>query len=178
MPGPEARGHEAGPESSRESMIRMLRLLFTSVLFCSALFGTDYRVLSRVHTVYILGMSNGLDQFLANRLTSSGAAWVVLDPARADAVLTDRLDEIFWTWLNGRYPLESKVPAPAHRDDLRSKELTGVSGKVRGTVFLVDPKSRLVLWSCYHQAKKATADEMDHAAAQVAKHLKAGLGRK
>jgi hypothetical protein len=152
--------------------------LFTIALFGCALSGDDYRDLSKVRTVYILGMSNGLDQFLANRLTNSGVLWVVLDPARADAILTDRLDEGFWTWLNARYPLSSRAPIPERRDDLRSKNLIGPAGKIRGTVFLVDPKSRLVLWSSYNQAKKASADELDGVAMRVTKRLTNSLGGK
>jgi hypothetical protein len=150
--------------------------LLTATLLGCALFGADFRVLSRVHTVYILGMPNGLDQFLANRLTSSGIVWVVLDPARADAIFTDKLDETFWGWLNGRYPLERRGPASS--DDLRAKNLFGPSGKIRGTLFLVDPKSRLVLWSCYDQAKTASANELDHVAVRVTKRLKTSLQKK
>jgi len=152
--------------------------LFTVALIGCTLFGGDYRELSTVHTVYILGMSNGLDQFLANRLTNSGVLWVVLDPAKADAILTDRLDEGFWGWLNARYPTSSRAPVPERRDDLRSKNLTGPTGRIRGTVFLVDPKSRLVLWSSYNQAKKASADELDGVAVRVTRSLTESLGGK
>jgi hypothetical protein len=153
-------------------------LLFTIALFGCALSGGDYRDLSKVRTVYILGMSYGLDQFLANRLTNSGVLWVVLDPARADAIMTDKLDEGFWTWLNARYPLSSRAPMPESRDDLRSKNVIGPTGRIRGTVFLVDPKSRLVLWSSYDQAKKASADELDGVAMRVTKRLTNSLGEK
>jgi len=152
--------------------------LFTVALFGCALSGGDFRELSRVRTIYILGMSNGLDQFLANRLTNSGVLWVVLDPLRADAILTDRLDEGFWTWLNARYPLSSKAPIPERGDDLRSKSLMGLTGRTRGTVFLVDPRSRLVLWSSYNQPRKASADELDSVAVRVTKSLTNSLGGK
>lgn len=147
-------------------------------LFCCTLLSADFRVLSRVHTVYIVGMSNGLDQYLSNRLTSNGVVWIVLDPARADAILTDRLDETFWSWLNGRYPLQSKAPQPARGDDLRARDLMGANNRIRGNVFLVDPRSRLVLWSCYDEPKRASADELDHVAVRVTKRLKASLGKK
>ena len=71
-----------------------LHLLFGLALLCVPAQADDYRDLKQVKTVYILGMVNGLDQFLANRLTNSGAIWVVLDPVNADAILTDRLDGV------------------------------------------------------------------------------------
>ena len=158
--------------------MKIRRVLFMAAWFCCALFGADFRVLSRVHTVYVVGMSNGLDQYLSNRLNSNGVVWIVLDPARADAILTDRLDETFWSWLNARYPLQSKAPLPAHGDDLRAGDLIGGNSRIRGNLFLVDPKSRLVLWSCYDRAKNASADELDHVAARVTKRLKVSLGKK
>jgi len=153
--------------------------LFAIALFCSELWGEDFRVLSRVHTVYILGMSNGLDQFLANRLTNSGLIWVVLDPAKADAIMTDRLDDTFWNWLNARYPLSAlKAPLPGREDDLRYKSMIAETGKIRGTVFLVDPKSRLVLWSSYAQTRTGSSDALDQVAERVTKRLTISLGGK
>jgi hypothetical protein len=150
--------------------------LIPAALFCFSLFGNnDFRELSRVHTVYIMAMANGLDQFLANRFTNAGVLWVVLDPARADAILTDRLDEEFWKWLNMRYPASRTSPPTA--DDLRPKNLDQPPGPIRGTIFLVDPKTGLVLWSAYDQARKGSPDEMDQVAARVTKRLVASVGK-
>ncbi len=66
---------------------------------------------ARVHTVYLLPMTNGLDQYLANRLTNLGVFQVVADPKKADAVLTDRLGAAFETRLAELYP-EAPPPAP------------------------------------------------------------------
>jgi hypothetical protein len=181
MPKPAGKENKGAARARHRLSNQLMRfnwpLLMVALLSC-VLSGGDYRDLSKVHTVYILGMSNGLDQFLANRLTNTGVLWVVLDPARADAIMTDRLDEGFWTWLNARYPLASKAPMPERKDDLRSKNMVGVTGSIRGTVFLVDPKSRLVLWSAYDQAKRASADELDGVAARVTKRLTSSLGAK
>ena len=68
----------------------------------------DARLSPNFSTVYILEMSNGLDQHLANRLTGERVMWVVLEPKRADAVLTESLDESFWTWLARTYPARSR----------------------------------------------------------------------
>ncbi len=45
--------------------------------------------LSQVHSVYVLPMANGYDQFLANHLAKSGLFEVVTDPKLADAVLSE-----------------------------------------------------------------------------------------
>jgi len=150
-------------------------ILFTAALFCSAaVSGDDFRELSKVHTVYIVGMSNGLDQFLASRLTSSDVLWVVLDPAKADAVLTDKLDEAFWGWLNSRFPAKES----SSKDDLRSRNVSRPAGTIRGTVFLIDPKSSLVLWSTYDQVNRASPAELDQAASRITSRLKIGLHKK
>lgn len=142
-------------------------------LLCAAVAtADDYRNLSRVKTVYIMAMSNGFEQYLASRLTSSGLLWVVLDPVNADAVVTDRLDEDFWKWLNERYPNRTKSPQLATVNDRRPDNIVGAVGaKVRGTLFLVDPKTRLVLWSVYDQVKKVSSDNLDQMAARVTKRL-------
>src|SRR5262245_20247145 len=107
------------------SNARVLAVL-AIVLLCRPGLADDYRDLTQVKTVYILGMAHGLDQFLANRLTNSGVFWVVLDPANADAIVTDKLDEDFWRWLSQRFPRASTKSAPAERqDDLRSGTLRG-----------------------------------------------------
>jgi hypothetical protein len=51
--------------------------------------------LAGVHKVYVLPMARGLDQYLANRLTTEHVFQVVTDPKTADAVLTDRIGEGF-----------------------------------------------------------------------------------
>jgi len=151
--------------------VRLWLLVVTFV--CAAVArADDYRNLSRVKTVYIMGMSNGFDQFLASRFTSSGLLWVVLDPVNADAVVTDRLDEDFWRWLNERYPNRARAPQSADMNDRRPDNIVGAVGpKVRGTLFLVDPKTRLVLWSVYDQVKKVSSDNLDQMAARVTKRL-------
>jgi hypothetical protein len=142
-------------------------------LLCGALFGSDFRDLSRVRTVYIVSMTAGLDQFLANRLTNSGSIWIVLDPTKADAILADRLDETFWSWLNARFPATSKTSVAD--GDLRAKNL---SPKMPGTVFLVDPRTRLVLWSSFDQPRTTSPDELDHVADRITKRLASSMAKK
>src|ERR1035441_8366419 len=88
----------------------MKRLLL--LLSCSAalLGGAE---LSGVHTVYVLSMSKGLDQYLANRLASDHLFQVVTDPKLADAFLTDRVGETLQSKLEEIFPPPpSEKPAP------------------------------------------------------------------
>jgi hypothetical protein len=156
-------------------MKAQLHTLLGLALLCGPALTDDYRDLTQVKTVYILGMANGLDQFLANRLTNTGAIWIVLDPINADAILTDRLDEDFWKWLTHRFPRTSANPAAAHtQDDLRS----GSPRASPGTVFLVDPRTRLVLWSSFESITKKSAAALDQVAARHARRLLNSIVRK
>jgi hypothetical protein len=54
----------------------------------------------------------------------------------------------------------------------------GVSGRGHGTVFLVDVKSRQVLWSFFDKPKNSNPHELDHTAERVVKQLKEDLSPK
>src|ERR1035437_3809165 len=134
--------------------MKRLALLFScsAALVCAA-------DLPNVHTVYVLKMSKGLDQFLANRLTSDHVFQIVTDPKLADAVFTDQIGEGFQMKLEEIFPApESEKPAPPPKpektDDqanpllgsdtvnkLSSPEANSSFGRSTGTVFLVDAKS-------------------------------------
>src|SRR5665811_1641927 len=89
------------------SMKRLAFLFSCSVAMLSA---AD---LSGVHKVYVLKMAKGLDQFLANRLTSDHIFQIVTDPKLADAVFTDQIGEAFQMKLEEIFPTpESQKPAP------------------------------------------------------------------
>ncbi len=60
--------------------------------------------LSDVHTVYVLKMSKGLDQYLANRLTNEHVFQIVTDPKLADAVLTEHIGDSFEAKLDELFP--------------------------------------------------------------------------
>src|SRR5215475_11536774 len=67
--------------------------------------------LSEVRNVYVLRMSKGLDQYLANHLTNGHVFQVVTDPKLADAILTDQIGEGFQAKLDELFPPEVKKPA-------------------------------------------------------------------
>jgi hypothetical protein len=51
-------------------------------------------------------------------------------------------------------------------------------GRAKGTVFLVDAKSRQVVWSVYQPAKGVTPKEMDRTANDIVSRLKRDLNPK
>jgi hypothetical protein len=131
----------------------------------------DVRPRPLARTVYIVGMANELDQYLASRLTSGAVLRVVVEPKRADVVLTDKLDEAFWAWTAVSYPM---APKPSHTN-FTFRKPSPPAKTDHGTVFLVDPRARVVLWSTYDRGRTASPDELDHTAGRIAKHLKASL---
>lgn len=54
----------------------------------------------------------------------------------------------------------------------------GVSGRGRGTLFLVDVKTRQVLWSVFEKPRNPSPQELDHTAQRVVKLLKEDLNPK
>jgi hypothetical protein len=73
--------------------------------------------LAGVHSVYLLPMARGMDQYLANRLTNERVFHVVTDPKLADAIFTDHLGEGFQAELEDFSPTPKppEPPKPACR---------------------------------------------------------------
>lgn len=163
--------------------------------------------LAESHTVFLLPMSHGLDQFIASRLARMHVLDVVTDPAKADTVLTDRVGAELQTRLDELYPppappkeaakpvakegekkeekKEEKPaahPAPPPFGDTANKlEKAGnmaTFGRGKGTIFLVDVKSRRVLWSAFDKPKNFTPQTLDQTAARIVKRLKDDLAPK
>jgi hypothetical protein len=134
--------------------------------------------LRQVNTVYILAMSGGMDQYLASSLTSMGVFQVVTDPLKADAIVTDKLGETFEGKLKELYdppPAESKEKDEKNNGFGAGTFRVGSTGRGRGNVFIVDRKSRGVLWSAYDPPKDSSTGEMSKTAQRIAKKLKTDL---
>jgi hypothetical protein len=164
--------------------------------FCSN--PTSAAELTGARTVYLLPMGRGLDQFIANRLTRMHVLQVVTDPAKADAVFTDDVGATLEGRLKDLYPpppTNEPVPVkekpetspvrgglPSMLGDTVNKAdqagSMGVSGRGRGTIFLVDVKSREVLWSAFEKPKNSSPRELDHTAERVVRLLKEDLSPK
>jgi|SRR5580693_9269716 hypothetical protein len=174
-------------------------------LFCGLVLGAAILTfaavnpqLKQVNTVYILAMNGGMDQFLANQITASGVFQVVTDPKKADAIITDHVGESFETKLTELYPppapptppgpppppADDEKPRAAGNDKKLALDLgagtqrvnSGARGK--GNLFIVDRKSRNVLWSTFEPPKDTTPEELSKTAEKVVKRLKLDLSDK
>ena len=145
--------------------------------------------LRQVNTVYILAMSGGMDQFLANQITTSGIFQVVTDPKNVDAIITDRVGETFETKLKELYPQPAPPAAPAEQNKASDKRegvdlgagaarVSSSTGRGKGNLFIVDRKSRTVLWSIFEPPKDSTPGELSKTAEKVVKRLKNDLSDK
>jgi len=149
-------------------------------------------------TVFLMPLSHGLDQFVANRLIRMHVLRVVTDPAKADSIITDQVGTGFEDRMNDLYPppapdtkraaKEKAADAPPERglgsmlgDTVNKPEKAGsmgLYGRGRGTMFLVDVQSRQVLWSAFEKPKNSSPRELDHAAERIVKRLKEDLAAK
>jgi hypothetical protein len=137
-------------------------------------------------------MNAGLDHYLAQHLTAAGVFQVVTDPQLAEAVFTDRLGKEFELLLQELYPPE---PQPQSRPaaeqtsgpqsegaagELKSEPRTRFSsfGRSRGNLFLVDRRTRAVLWSAYERPRTTASEELDRTARRLVERLKRTLGAK
>jgi hypothetical protein len=164
----------------------MFRRLCIATLAAAALFAqapAPNAELSQVQFVYLLPMGSGLDQYLANWLVRQNVYQVVTDPQRADAILTDHLGSTFQDKLNELYPPPPGEKKEADKD--KEKETGGFKGEVlkpmstftrgRGNVFLVELKSRRVIWSIYDRPRSSVPDELDKTSQRIVKQLKKSL---
>lgn len=173
----------------------MKRLLFllgwSGVLLC----GAD---VSGVHSVYMLPMSHGLDQHLANRLTNDHVFQVVTNAKNADAIFTDRIGEAFESQMDTLFP-PPEVEKPPKKEAKGAKKekddepksailptetinkqsnpaLSSTFGRGKGMVFLVDVKSRQVIWSSYEPPKGTAVMDIDKSAIDIVARLKKDMG--
>ena len=147
--------------------------------------------LKQVNAVYILSMGNGMDQYLANQLTTAGVVQVVTDPKKADAILTDRLGQPFENKLAELYPT-APTPEQVKKEEEAKEKATGRGGDTssgivrvtssfsssKGNFFLVDRNSRAVLWSVYEPSRDITPNALTKTAAKVVKRWQADLADK
>lgn len=160
---PLAKGGKAYHERMKRCQILIAA---ASLAWASCAFGAD---LHGVKTVYFLPMSGGLDQYLAVRLTSGGFLQVVTDPQKADALFTDHLGDAFEKSVDDLY---GAVPKTAD-SNAASPAFARVGGgqHSQGTFFLVDRKTRDVVWSDEESPKGTSPTEMRRIAERVSSRL-------
>ena len=161
--------------------------------------------LAQVKTVYLLPMSHGMDQYLADRLTHGGVVQVVTDPSKADALLTDHLGESFEAKVKELYPepkpvavsvkpdekkpddqqpddqkKDAKGPEAAAKSDELELKSSGpqhqpVPARSRGTIFLVKRGTGEVLWSAYNDPAIRQPKDLNRTAGKIADGLKKAM---
>jgi hypothetical protein len=146
--------------------------------------------LADVKAVYLLPMAHGMDQYLANHLAKAGTYQVVTDPLRADAVFTDRVGETLESQLKELYPAPKPVeekkkeapkePAAGAGSGSAPGEVSGTAAAAprstsfsasKGNLFLVDVKSRTVLWSIHARPKHITPEQLNQTAEHIVESL-------
>ena len=169
----------------------LLFLALFSVVSLAAppLAGADWERLGRVQKVYLWPMSDSLDQFLAEQVATEGVFDVVVDPKRAQAILTDRISSEFLEGMEELFPTPEEiaeaekeeeeeaddpaaVPAGAYRPE-RSPIYS--ASRAEGAVFLVDVRTREVLWSTFLKGYDTTPKAMHRQARMVVMRLKKQL---
>jgi hypothetical protein len=151
--------------------------------------------LAQVKTVYILPMSRGMDQYLANRLTRGGVFQVATDASKADALFTDHVDAAFGASLKELYPEAKPVVEPAKSADkpkegkesaagakpdepevkLSGEDRPPVVARSRGTVFLVKRGTGEILWSVYNDPSIRRPKDLDRIAGKIVDALKKSM---
>jgi hypothetical protein len=161
-------------------------------------FGTD---LVEVKNVYVLKMAKGMDQYLANRITNEHLFQIVTDPKLADTILTEAIGEGFEAKLKELYPPPAETEEPEEQPEKPEKSAKGVDdtvntmalisetsnklvplttswGRGKGTLFLVNAKTKEVVWSTYEVPKDGTSRELDRTANDIVSRLKRELKKK
>jgi hypothetical protein len=134
-------------------------------LAAAALVAASAAGVDDVKTVYLLPMSNALDQFLAMRLTHGAVMQVVTDPQKADAIFTDRIGVSFEQKLDELYGAQDKG---------KEGKVTGMqvgTSRGRGAIFLVDRKTRNVIWTDYEKPGGTAPSDMNRTAERIADKL-------
>jgi hypothetical protein len=155
-----------------------MKLLSVLALSATAVVAAANTQLKQVNTIYILSMTAGMDQYLANQLTSMAIFQVVTDPQKADAVITDHLGELFESKLkelNPGGPSKTANGNNANNNDNGGPARVSSLGRGRGNFFIVDRRSGAVLWSIYEEPKDSTPAELTKIARKIGLKLKNDL---
>jgi|SRR5580698_7178911 hypothetical protein len=124
--------------------------------------------------VYLMPMAGGLDQYLAAQLTRDHVLQVVTDPKVADVIMTDRIGEAFEQKMAELFPPEPTGNKDDKKDDKGGAGKTTNSFRssaARGTIFLVDAKSRQVVWSDHEKPVQLTDSQLSREAERIVKKL-------
>jgi hypothetical protein len=138
-------------------------------LFLAAMLSVSAADLSGIKTVYLLPMANGLDQYLAIKLTTGVVIQVVTDPQKADAILTDHVGGALEQKLDELYG--AKVKEDPQDPFSVQHPIAQAVGRAKGAMFLIDRKTRNIVWSDYEKPKNTTPAGMNQLAEKIASKL-------
>jgi hypothetical protein len=128
---------------------------------------------SAVKAVYLLPMSRGLDQYIAQKLAARGVVQVVTDPQKADAIFSDRIGANFEESLTELFKPPEEVKAAAKPEDIPAYTRPPMQplSRGKGNLFLVDLQSRTVIWSAFIPPGASEAKQLSQVADKVAEQL-------
>jgi hypothetical protein len=150
-------------------IMKWLFIPLTAVLLAT---GAPNPQLAEIHSVYLMPMSGSLDQFLAVRLNAGNIFLVVTDPKKADAVFTERIGVNFEEALKELYPGDSKdAKDKDKKEDDYSRPTMKPLSSGKGSLFLVDRKTKNVVWSIYDKPKSNRPDDINQLAQKIANKL-------
>jgi hypothetical protein len=134
--------------------------------------------LKDVHAVYLMPMSGGLDQLLAVRLTEGSLFEVVTDPAKADAVFTERIGANFEQAFKELFDTKSNSKEDTDKDSSYTRPTSKPMARNKGSLFLVDRKTRSVIWSIYEKPPASGTPDLHLLANRIGAKLKRDLNGK
>ena len=103
--------------------------------------------------VYFWPMQHAFDQYLAEAVNGADALSVTFDPKMASSIMTERIDATFLQAIEEIFPSE-EAKTEEKDDSIEgdfevSRSKNRPQARPRGTLFLVDVKTRRVIWSTY-----------------------------
>jgi hypothetical protein len=152
-------------------VMKLLKSISWGIAICGLLSGAQ---LKDVKSVYLYPMAGGFDQLLAERIVAEHLYKVVPDPKLADAVFTEQLGETFLYNLDHIHtpPRAAKTSGSTSTTSEADVAPHGSSfSRAKGTIFLVDAKSKEVVWSTFSKVKNSNSVELHKTAKRVVKQL-------
>jgi hypothetical protein len=149
-----------------------MKYLLWTLAICSVLPGA---MLNDVRAVYLYPMTGGFDQLLAEQFVAEHMFKVVPDPKLADAVFTEQLGETFLYKLDHINTPPAAAKSSGSAGNMGNEEQvprTTSFARAKGTLFLVDIKSKEVIWSTYQKPKNTSSVELHKTAVKVATALR------
>jgi hypothetical protein len=152
--------------------MKLLKSVLWSLSICGLLSGAQLR---DVKTVYLYPMMGGFDLLLAQELVAAHIYRVVPDPKLADAVFTDQLGEVFLYKLDHIQTPPVAAKTSGSTSNMTTTPDTAPHGstfsRAQGALFLVDIKSKEVVWTTFQKPKNITSPELHKTALKTVKQL-------